>query len=76
MNNGTMLYTPKYHIPIGRPVRTEGGEYGLCIKKSKGHETETVTIGALLSMLVSMADKLYQEENNQKAESPSEGLAA
>ena len=44
-----MVYTRKQHIPIGEAVIDENGEMALRVKKPKGSEMETISIGTLLS---------------------------
>lgn len=44
-----MVYTREQHIPIGEAVINENGEMALRVKKPKGPEMETITIGTLLS---------------------------
>jgi len=51
-----MVYTPEHHIPIGEVVKI-GNEYGLRIKKSKGSETEVVSIGQLVRTIVKKGDE-------------------
>lgn len=51
-----MIYTPEHHIPLGEPVKTSNGEYGLRVKKDKV-TFEVITIGSLLSQIVQVADK-------------------
>ena len=44
-----MVYTREQHIPIGEAVIDEHGEMALRVKKPKGSEMETISIGTLLS---------------------------
>ena len=44
-----MVYTREQHIPIGEAVINEHGEMALRVKKPKGSEMETISIGTLLS---------------------------
>ena len=51
-----MVYTPEHHIPIGEAVKTAYGEYALRIKKPNSPEVETISIGKLVSEVVSTAE--------------------
>lgn len=55
-NTSDMIYSPKYHIPIGQAIRLENGDYGLRVKKDKS-TFEVVSIGNLMSQIVKIADK-------------------
>ena len=45
-----LIYTPKYHIPIGEVVMEKGG-FALKIKKHGEQDTETITIDTLISLI-------------------------
>lgn len=51
-----MVYTPEHHIPIGEALKSENGEYALCIKKPKSNEVEIISIGKLMTEVAQTAE--------------------
>lgn len=62
MKHEILLYTPKHHIPIGKPSITLRGEYVLTIKKAKDNKEEKITIREILQMLIDMTPDIPIEE--------------
>jgi hypothetical protein len=51
-----LIKTPVHNIPIGEPVKTPDGHYGLRIKRPKGNEYEEMSLDTLIFMVVTLAD--------------------
>lgn len=58
LSSGTknMIYTPDRHIPVGEAVKMADGEYGLRIKRAKGHDVDIIPISKLYSQVINTAE--------------------
>lgn len=52
-----LVYTPKYHIPIGKPILKSDGTYVLRVKKANKNEYDEIPLDALCTSVVTNAER-------------------
>ena len=50
-----MIYTPNRRIPVGEPIRREGGTYALRVKRANRDEFDEITLDHLMASMVTGA---------------------
>lgn len=60
-----ILKTPRFHIPIGEPIKVSENRYVLRIKKTAGKETEDLPLESLVLMIVSRAHNEREQTDSK-----------